>query len=149
MTSRRRPNGSCAAVLVCGLALSSWAGAPQGRYTVSADTIFDTKANLTWQRSAPTGLYAQPNAAAYCQSLSLGGITGWRLPTIKELQSIVDIRALSPAIDTTAFPGTASKPYWSSSPYAGNASYAWVVDFNDGYTTNLNIAFSYRVRCVR
>lgn len=149
MTSRPRPNASCVAALVCGLALTSWAGAPQGRYTVTADTVFDTKTSLTWQRSAPSALYTQANAAAYCQSLGLGGMTGWRLPTIKELQSLVDIRTSKPAIDAAVFPGTASNEYWSSSSFAINTSYAWTVTFSYGNVNSGPVTNDYLVRCVR
>ena len=49
----------------------------------------------------------------------------WRLPSIKELASIADLGCESPAIDSTAFPGTISSAYWSSTPVASNRSIAW------------------------
>ena len=69
----------------------AWATAPSGRYTITAGTVYDTKTKLTWQQPGPSATYTWAAAKTYCAGLgsSLGG-TGWRLPTIKELQTIVD-----------------------------------------------------------
>jgi len=57
---------------------------------------------------------------------------GWRLPTLKELQSIVDYDRHNPAIDTDKFPNTKSEPFWTNSPCAWNKSARWVVGFYGG-----------------
>ena len=69
---------------------SADANAPAGRYTTSSGTVYDTKTKLTWQQAVAPGTYAWAGAKAYCAGLNLGG-TGWRLPTIKELQTIESI----------------------------------------------------------
>lgn len=144
----RRIGSGCAGALMLGLALSAWADAPPGRYTVATDTVLDTKTNLTWQRNAPAAGYDWAAATTYCQNLNLGG-TGWRLPRVKELQSLVDVSRYGPAIDTTAFPGTPSNWFWSSSPVAVTTSLAWVVVFSNGFTSTGNLASTSQVRCVR
>lgn len=88
------------------------------------------------------------DATAYCQSLNLGGLTGWRLPSVKELQSLVDFGAWDPAIDTTAFPGTPAVYFRTSTLHATNASTAWVVQFRTGGTLAIPSANQYLVRCV-
>jgi hypothetical protein len=145
---KQKMASACAGAAVLGLALTVWAGAPPGRYTVSADTVLDTVTTLTWQRSAPITTYTWANAGAYCSSLSLSG-TGWRLPTVKELQSLVDISVYAPAIDTVAFPGTPSNYFWSSSPVAGPGGSAWVVPFASGGTDFNAMTYANQVRCVR
>ncbi|MBW2276802.1 MAG: DUF1566 domain-containing protein, partial [Deltaproteobacteria bacterium] len=55
-------------------------------------------------------------AAPYCEGLSWGGHSDWRLPDRWELESIVDLGTFDPAIDTTAFPAT---PTFSTHPSAG------------------------------
>jgi hypothetical protein len=136
------------ALATVALARSADANAPAGRYTTSSGTVYDTKTKLTWQQAVAPGTYAWAGAKAYCAGLNLGG-TGWRLPTIKELQTIVDDSQTNPSIDTTAFPSTPADWFWSSSPLAGSSSVAWGVSFNDGVTANGDVSDTSLVRCVR
>lgn len=75
-----------------------------------------------------------PSSEDVCGSLSLGGYTDWRLPSKKELMSIVDysIPAPGPTINTTYFPNTVQFLYWSSTTNANNPNNAWVVYFGHG-----------------
>lgn len=76
------------------------------------------------------------------------GIKTWRLPTLLELQTLVNYGTNSPAIDTTAFPATALSNYWSSNIWAANITSSWTNDFNLGqllYNPNTSL---YNVRCV-
>jgi hypothetical protein len=52
------------------------------------------------------------DADSYCSSLG----SGFRLPTLKEFDSIMDPTASGP-IDNTAFPNAPTDHYWTSSPY--------------------------------
>ena len=66
---------------------------------------------------------------------------GWRLPTVDELQTILDRSRYNPAIDTERFPDTKSSPYWTRSKCAWYESARWVVDFDlgsvdDGYDSD-------------
>jgi hypothetical protein len=131
-------------------ALEARGAAPVGRYTLATDTLTDNVTHLTWQRSSPAQKYASDAANAYCQALTIGGFaSGWRLPTIKELQSIVDVSTSSPAIDSTAFPGTIGSYFWSSSTYAAHASFVWFVYFGDGNSIGGDASTSALLRCVR
>ena len=83
------------------------------------------------QVDAPTnsiGYRNAINAAALC------GYTNWRLPSRDELKGLVEPKTSSAAasIDTVWFPNTPSFVYWTASPFEGNASYAWLIDFFDG-----------------
>src|SRR5450631_801437 len=84
------------------------ANAPAGRYGGSGSIVVDSKTNLTWQQSpAPSGM-SWANAKTYCAGVgsTLGG-TGWRLPTEKELLTLIDYsQATGPLIDQSAFAGT-------------------------------------------
>jgi hypothetical protein len=139
-----------ALAVVAGAALQAAPGhadAPIGQYTVTTDTVYDTKTKLTWQRAvAPSATWA--NATSYCTALNLGG-PGWRLPSMKELQTIVDKTRSNPAIDPTAFPSTSSARFWSSSPAADNSGYAWTVYFNYGHSDRYDVNGAFLVRCVR
>ncbi|MEI6806062.1 MAG: DUF1566 domain-containing protein, partial [Myxococcaceae bacterium] len=133
------------------------------RYTVgtgtSAGTVADYVTNLIWQKVAPTtggpnsnGLYPPSSAKTYCSSLNLGGFSsGWRLPTIRELQTLVDYsnNYATLMMDTTVFSGEQPNRFWSSTPLAGNPSSAWIVHFNYGDVYANDVSNAYSVRCVR
>jgi hypothetical protein len=128
------------------------AGAPNPEsYADNGDgTVTDNVTALEWQQLTPTMAYTQPEALAYCAGLRLAGHADWRLPSVVELASIVDTGTYNPSIDSTFFPGTPAVGfYWSSTPYAGDASNAWGVYFNNGYSDNNNATTAYSVRCVR
>ena len=150
------PRFLCAvAMIAVTLPTPAHADAPAGRYVVTNGgttngTVYDTKTKLTWQQTVPSTAYTWANAKTYCAGVgaSLGG-TGWRLPTCKELQTIVDDSQTNPSIDTTAFPSTPAAWFWSSSPVAGSPSLGCLVDFYYGLTHNYDISPSNYVRCVR
>jgi formylglycine-generating enzyme required for sulfatase activity len=142
-----RSLGAVALVSVV-LSSSAAANAPAGRYTMTGGTVFDTKTKLTWQQTVPAAKYAWAAAKTYCQTLSLAG-TGWRLPTRKELETIVDRSQSNPSIDPTAFPATPADAFWSSSPVAGSQTVAWSVYFIIGLTYSFVMTDPNEVRCVR
>ncbi|MEE4240596.1 MAG: DUF1566 domain-containing protein [Desulfopila sp.] len=116
-------------------------------------TVFDLSTGLTWQEQDDGNKRHHSDADTYCQELVLGGKSDWRLPYIKELQSIVDYRTSSPAIDLLSFPATQSGRYWSSDDDSHWPLYTWIVDFDTGAvwsseSTNASYAKQY-VRCVR
>jgi len=126
--------------------------APPGRYTYPATgTVYDTATGLTWQQTLDaTQSYDWADAKTYCAALgaTLGG-TGWRLPTVTELETIVDETRADPSIDPTAFPGTPHFIFWTLSPVGTDPRMGLVVNFLDGNTTYYNLAYPINVRCVR
>jgi hypothetical protein len=130
-------------------ATAALADAPPGRYTFPASgTVYDTRTQLTWQQAVDAGTYSQSAASTYCTGLSLAG-SGWRLPTLRELLTLVDPTRSNPSIDPTAFPSTPIAAFWSSSPYVASGGNGWIVDFYDGYSYDDVTSIARRVRCVR
>jgi len=82
-------------------------------------------------------------------SSAFGGYTDWRLPSIVELEGIIDYSTFNPAINATAFPNTQSDYYWSSTTVADNAGYAWFVGFYFGNVSLNGKTSTYYVRAVR
>jgi len=146
------------AAIVVGLPQAASANAPSGHYVVTAGsgtgngTVYDTKSKLTWQQTATPSLLSWADAKTHCAAVgaSLGG-TGWSLPTLKKLVSIVDYsQATGAMIDPTAFPSTPAGTFWSSSPYLILSSSWILVDFGSGSTANGSAASGLGfVRCVR
>lgn len=94
------------------------------------------------------------NTQAYIARLNAGsncGITTWRLPTRRELNSIVHYGETQPSIAVAYFPFTANESYWSttstfSTPTASD--FAWVTNFNYGGSAKKNKQDRLRVRLV-
>ena len=142
----------------CGLLLCCWATLVISTlYTVQADTlpsasgsyadlgggvIKDNATGLVWQQDTAPGTYTWQQAIEYCENLILGGYDDWRLPTIKELSTLVDSgvslssQNYNPTIDATFFPDTRPDFYWSLTAFAGNLVKAWTVDFFSGSDAN-------------
>jgi hypothetical protein len=122
------------------------------RYQLESGTVLDTVTKLIWQEKAPDESYSWSKAEAYCKQQNtdkLGGYsTGWRLPSISELVTIVDYRMFNPAFDQTAFSGPIGR-YWTSTPKQGGSGSAWYVLFSDGYSNWYEVSNNDFVRCVR
>ncbi|MGD9975892.1 MAG: DUF1566 domain-containing protein, partial [Desulfatirhabdiaceae bacterium] len=84
---------------------------------------------------------------------SFGGKTGWRLPTIQELASIVkySIPYPGPTIETGFFPHTLTPDYayWSRSTCAPYISEAWKVNFASGDVSHIYKSSNFWARYVR
>ena len=119
-------------------------------YTRSNNTVKDNLTGLMWQDDSAVTNYTRnwQSAKNYCSNLNLAGQTDWRLPNIRELESITDHSRYNPSLHT-AFQNVSSNWYWSSITYANNSSRAWIVDFYYGYSGNSVKNGSPRVRCVR
>lgn len=118
---------------------------PSPRFTVSATEVVDGKTGLTWQRAVAPEAKTWANAKSYCPTVG----ANFRLPSVKELLTIVDFTKSDPAIDTTVFPGTRAASFWTSSPVAGGPASAWYVGFDSGATNGLSVGETSQVRCVR
>jgi len=111
--------------------------------------VTDVATGLMWQQQDDGIARSHGDAISYCQGLNLADETGWRLPNIKELISIVDYRSESPATDEAAFLGVTSVDYWSETTHASNPGNAWVVNFLIGITFEESKTDKKNVRCVR
>jgi hypothetical protein len=109
--------------------------------------VLDRRTGLTWQRGVDDELRTWDEARGYCRALVLDG-TGWRLPSMKELQTLVDDSRAEPAIDPT-FPNTPLEPFWTATPVAAIPGSAWRVSFLHGYTYDASASYPYHARCVR
>lgn len=141
-------------------ALASQTGAawPNPRFTNNGDgTVFDNLTGLVWLRDAncagtKTWGEARTWAAALADpscGLSDDSVAGqWRLPTIKELSSLIHAGVGGPAVPNTAgtgrwsdgdpFTDVQSGLYWSSTLYASSSGSTWCVYFYDSTVNVFN-----------
>jgi hypothetical protein len=139
------------------------ANAPAGQYASfdrNATCISDLWTKLTWVRTPTPSPGTFSDAAKQCAALDAdGGAPLWRVPSVNELETLVDDvphdeplgngQFESKAIDANAFPLTdVTHSYWTSSIVPQSTS-AWVVDFRQGGTAKQeqSLPLSY-VRCV-
>ena len=124
------------------------------------ETITDNATGLTWQKCSAgqntnscTGSALTSNwkdALKYCENLDFSGHQNWRLPNVKELESIADESIFNPSIDTDYFPETGSRNFLTSTTCAREPSYAWSVDFFAGELNKSKKTYDhYILRCVR
>lgn len=161
--SRVRLRAGLATVALVAFVSLAQADAPSDQYAFffsGSDSITDNYTALTWQRQAPATTMTFAAAVAYCSGLSLDSNTTWRVPSYKELLTLVDESphleyqggALVPvAIDGHAFPPPTSVDYlyWTSSLSPVDNASAYLVDFKSGIaTTGPMQGTSAYVRCV-
>jgi hypothetical protein len=103
----------------------------------------DPKTGLCWQVSEVGERLSWDNAVAYCNNLTLCNRDDWRLPSIKELVTIVDVtRDIDKGdiyIDASVF-NSKSKDmippdqfwFWTSQSSVKDTNNAWYVYFKDG-----------------
>jgi hypothetical protein len=111
-------------------------------------TVTDARTGLEWQKAQQHSM-AWSEALSICNNLNLAGHADWRLPNIKELESLTDDSRYDPAINTDFFPNATSTVFFSSTTYAAQPNMARFVYFKVGYVAYQFKTFSADVRCVR
>jgi len=104
-------------------------------------TVTDIATGLTWMQADSGRGMVWAEALAYCENLDYSGRNDWRLPNIKELQSIVDYNrspdtsgtaSIDPVFEITEIVDEIKEPdypyFWSSTTHAnlrngGNSAY--------------------------
>jgi hypothetical protein len=107
------------------------------RYMVESATLRDRLTGRMWLSSF--GEMERPlkwkNALATIDGLNAqktGGYADWRLPNIRELESLVDVNRHSPALPADHPFAQVAEGYWSSTTSIYEKQYAWVLYPRDG-----------------
>ena len=116
----------------------------------SSNIVLDKRNHVYWQDNTESAQSSEDweDAVNYCHTLTLDGLREWRLPTFRELLSIVDFGKVKPAV-LDAFDHTAEETYWTATPFAANFSRAWTIDFRSGVTYYSYKTTNHAVRCVK
>ncbi len=128
-------------------------------------TIFDEKTSLTWMKCAYGMTWENSMcigqskrmewqkailAANYFNNYEgFAGKKNWRLPTLKELESITEKRCFQPAINQSKFPNTVSTGFWTITEDSTSKYHAMIVFFLHGESYLSNKQAEWFVRLVR
>lgn len=103
------------------------------------ETVTDQATNLMWMKNDSWTAVERKDALAYCEDLTLAWYDDYKLPDVKELQSILDYSWVYPAIDlaffvTTELSENINYYFWTNtsayfSPTDPVYGYAWYVAF--------------------
>lgn len=118
-----------------------------------AGIVLDRTTGLMWEETVH-GDKLQSQATAYCESLALGELDGWRVPSMKELQLVIDDSKYDLAVDTNVFLRDTLADYylWSSSD---NLTLevkpsSWIIRLRDGFFYDYGFGSGFaQMLCVR
>lgn len=133
---------------------------PSPRFTDNINgTVTDNLTGLIWLKNANCFGVQWTAALKDIGSLANGqcGLTDgstagqWRLPNVRELESLVNVGQSNTAawLNVQGFSSVQSGHYWSSTTYAPSNGDAWYVNMSDGHVYWGNKAVSYYVWPVR
>lgn len=102
---------------------------PSADFVVATEGTFtDTTTGLMWQMcssgqdyvdGACTGIAKASHwqvALTDAEESSVAGFSDWRLPNVKELESLVEQSCINPAANTDVIAGILARDYWTSTP---------------------------------
>jgi hypothetical protein len=114
--------------------------------------VTDSRTGLMWEQAHHDTRISYLEAKAYCDELTLGDYTDWRIPSIRELFSINDARGNQHVADAFYLDGSAFDfayptdveltgshtenmmgQTWSSTPRPDNARINYIYNFLDGH----------------
>ncbi len=125
---------------------------------------YDTGLDITWAANANIiGADTWANQNAWAAGLTIGGVSGWRLPTTLNLDASCDTPSKSKGLNCTGsemghlfnvegisganpgpFTNVQSDFYWSGTEYVPNPYNAWLFTFDSGFQSasdKLNVSF--------
>ena len=115
-------------------------------YIISGYVAVDLRTGAEWMRCSVGQIFENNTCTGKAMKLSqdeirqaiklankeLGGI--WRLPTLKELESLVCQECSAPKIDKVVFPNTLAEPYWTGEKNWVTSQNIWSVNFMTGFS---------------
>jgi len=115
-------------------------------------TVADLSSAMIWQKTSDGQKRTWQEALVYCEDLVLAGHDNWRLPTARELATLMDYTLPNASLDEAFFPDAVQlgERYWTGTtmtayPYAAySVDHAAAMGYSANVKTNAEL-----VRCVR
>jgi hypothetical protein len=106
----------------------------------NSQSVLDRETGLVWERTPIGTTRVWFSAQTYCNTLTVGSRKGWRLPTIQEFMSLVDMSVAAPSVPflrfSTGHPFVASGGrFWTANTASNNTGHveiAWTVETTNG-----------------
>jgi len=126
---------------------------------ISNGTIWkDTQSGLSWQKNISKKTYSWRDAKKYCNNLDFAGYTNWKLPTKKELSSLMSKESYKnnkSHIGKTHIKKALLKSmqmewqtFWSATESLNNTRNAWNIYFDYGSGEYYDKSNENYVRCI-
>jgi len=128
-----------------------WILAICGTLLMANSSKLDDETGLIWQdnKEIVENNLNYDEAKKYCQDLEVDGFSDWRLPTLREYYTIVDLRRDRPALKN-GFEIRDDGRYWTATPFVKNPKKeAWYISMSYGEAEPYKKGRVYHVRCVR
>jgi hypothetical protein len=137
---------------------------PAPRFTGNGDgTVTDNLTGLMWLMdggcignnwyalSATLANFNSASGSYNCLGWYAGSYSDWRLPNVKELESLINYGASNSAawLNSAGFKNVTPNYYWSSTTDQGKTSKAWSVLMSDGREISNLKSYSYHIMPVR
>lgn len=101
----------------------------------SPTTVIDNLTGLMWRRQFAADTMTWEAALTYADTSTHGGFTDWRLPNVKEIQSIADVSRINPCLNASYFTANPAMKCWASTSLPNKTGSAWYLDTRFGITT--------------
>ena len=113
--------------------------------------VRDDETGLVWEKTLESAELSWTNARAACADKDVGGRKGWRLPSIFELVSLMDLSMRTGPTLPLGHPFTNVQmdAYWSATTVAGTPNSAWLVFFDTGKVLHAYKTITFHAWCVR
>jgi hypothetical protein len=122
---------------------------PRFAVTLGGSAVEDKQTGLTWEQEPDRFHGTWSEAAAHCRDKVVAGQTGWRIPAVKELSTLMDPSQRDPALPAGhPFSNVKSAIYWTGTPSATDDMVAWHVSFFTGEAVTDQKSQTRRVWCV-
>jgi hypothetical protein len=118
-------------------------------YATRPSTWTDPATGLMWTKSDNGSNVDWPEATDYCRNLRLSGYSGWRLPTIDELQGIYDTNDRGGGFHVKGNLQLSDWQWSSSRNNAQDGAWAFNYDFGTRYLISIYGRVDGRALCVR
>ncbi|HKQ35906.1 MAG TPA: DUF1566 domain-containing protein [Nitrospiraceae bacterium] len=113
--------------------------------------VRDDETGLVWEKTLETKEVSWTDARAACADKDVGGRKGWRLPSIFELASVMDLSMRTGPTLPLGHPFTnvLMDVYWSATTVAGTPNSAWLIFFDTGKVLHGFKTVTFHAWCVR